>query len=217
MQPLPANPHKPKWMSHAGYDTLYPKKVISLISSSLKDYSKTNKAFKLNSRKYHSDEVETRWKIFHDGKHFGEIKLQTDDLGCAFGYGIPPEIAQLKDKKKRDWYGALLGMVVSHVKSRIDVRFAVGEWWETRRPGLPKSLDKRKEYRHVYDLIKKKEDKYTGEHARGDSESASVFDSEMISHLKKHEVTYGIRTLKKIRKLGNAGHLDHVKDYEPFT
>ena len=99
-------------------------------------------------------------------------------------------------------------MVALHVKARIDVRFKVGEWWDIR--GIPSSRKKREEWLRVYKIIREQE--YIEDYSSGAAESHTVLDIDLMDYLKAQGVTYGIRTLKKIRRAGNRGYLDHMKN-----
>ena len=72
-----------------GYDTLDPDETRAYIAEVLRVYSKQNKPYKIRSRRNPISDFKTTWKIKHDGKHIGDINLETHKPhGVGFGYGI---------------------------------------------------------------------------------------------------------------------------------
>ena len=191
-----------------GYDTLDPDETRAYIAEVLRVYSKQNKPYKIRSRRNPISDFKTTWKIKHDGKHIGDINLETHKPhGVGFGYGISKGI--IKHEQRR-WYTAHVKMVAHHVKARIDVYFKVGVWWDIR--GIPSNRKKREEWLRVYKLITKQEQDYVKDFSYGDADSPAVLDRDMLERLKAEGVTYGIRTLQKIRSAGNRGYLDHLEN-----
>ena len=139
-----------------GYDTLDPDETRAYIAEALRLYSKANKPYKISSRRNPISAFKTTWKIKHDGKHIGDINLETHKPhGVGFGYGISKAI--IKRGKRKFYVGNNLRMklVAHHVKARIDAYFKVGEWWDIR--GTPSNRKKREEWLRVYKLISKQE------------------------------------------------------------
>jgi len=191
-----------------GYDTLDPDETRAYIAEVLRVYSKQNKPYKIRSRRNPISDFKTTWKIKHDGKHIGDINLETHKPhGVGFGYGISKGI--IKHEQRR-WYTAHVKMVAHHVKARIDLYFKVGVWWDIR--GIPSNRKKREEWLRVYKLITKQEQDYVKDFSYGDADSPAVLDRDMLERLKAEGVTYGIRTLQKIRSAGNRGYLDHLEN-----
>ena len=191
-----------------GYDTLDPDETRAYIAEVLRVYSKQNKPYKIRSRRNPISDFKTTWKIKHDGKHIGDINLETHKPhGVGFGYGISKGI--IKHEQRR-WYTAHVKMVAHHVKARIDLYFKVGVWWDIR--GIPSNRKKREEWLRVYKLITKQEQDYVKDFSYGDADSPAVLDRDMLERLKAEGVTYGIRTLQKIRGAGNRGYLDHLEN-----
>ena len=76
-----------------GYDTLDPDETRAYIAEVLRVYSKQNKPYKIRSRRNPISDFKTTWKIKHDGKHIGDINLETHKPhGVGFGYGISKAI-----------------------------------------------------------------------------------------------------------------------------
>ena len=191
-----------------GYDTLDPDETRAYIAEVLRIYSKQNKPYKIRSRRNPISDFKTTWKIKHDGKHIGDINLETHKPhGVGFGYGISKGI--IKHEQRR-WYTAHVKMVAHHVKARIDLYFKVGVWWDIR--GIPSNRKKREEWLRVYKLITKQEQDYVKDFSYGDADSPAVLDRDMLERLKAEGVTYGIRTLQKIRRAGHRGYLDHLEN-----
>ena len=194
-----------------GYDTLDPDETRDFVGHALRIYRKQNQSYKISSRRNPINDFQTTWKIRHDGKYIGDINLETHKPhGVGFGYGISKAI--IKRGKRKFYVGNNLRMklVAHHVKARIDAYFKVGEWWDIR--GTPSNRKKREEWLRVYKLITKQEQDYVKDFSYGDADSPAVLDRDMLERLKAEGVTYGIRTLQKIRSAGNRGYLDHLEN-----
>ena len=206
-----------------GYDTLDPDETRAYIAEVLRVYSKQNKPYKIRSRRNPISDFKTTWKIKHDGKHIGDINLETHKPhGVGFGYGISKGI--IKHEQRR-WYTAHVKMVAHHVKARIDVYFKVGVWWDIR--GIPSSIQARKKWYVVYQEVKSlRQDRRTKAYRLGTVERDDVrFEitlEETLDHLQYAEAddfftadvpVYRRSTIKKIIVAGDAGNLDHMKSY----
>ena len=132
-----------------GYDTLDPDETRAYIADALRIYSKQYWPYKIRSRRNPISAFKTTWKIKHDEKHIGDINLETDKPhGVGLGYGISKAIIK---HERRKFYAAHMKWVAHHVKTRIDVRFKVGEWWDIR--GIPKSIKARRKWYEVWQTV----------------------------------------------------------------
>ena len=193
-----------------GYDTLDPDETRAYIAEALRIYSKQNKPYKIRSRRNPISAFKTTWKIKHDRKHVGDINLETDKPhGVGLSYGISKAI--VKDEKRR-FYAAHMKWVAHHVKTRIDVRFKVGDYWDIRV--IPKSIKIRKKWYEVYKAVQH----YRSER-RLEGYEPTLADIE--DHINPGDTfrmggdapVFKRSTIKKIMAAGDAGKLDHMKSY----
>ena len=200
-------PSTAKMSQQDGYDTLDPDETRAYIADALRIYSKQYWPYKIRSRRNPISAFKTTWKIKHDGKHIGDINLETDKThGVRLGYGISKAI--VKDEKRR-WYAAHVKMVAQHAKARIDIRFKVGEWWDIR--GIPTTVAKRQEWLQIARIIEAQEREYASDYSYGDAETPNPTFEDMEQGLRSHGIKCSRRRLNDILKAYKNGHLDHLK------
>lgn len=200
-------PSTAKLSKQSGYDILEPDKVRKFISFALREYGKANKPLKVSFRQYGKTEFLTKWKIKHEGKHVGDIRLKTKTRGVGLGYGITNYVVKL-DTKKRDWYAGHCKLVMLSLKSKIDAEWMVGDWWDVR--GIPANRTIREHWYDTYQTIVS----FRQEQQINNYEEPTL--EEIKDHLYPPDYDqstriYKDRTLKKIIAAGDSGKLDHLK------
>ena len=203
-------PSTAKMSKQTGYDTLDPYETRAYIADALRIYSKQYWPYKIRSRRNPISAFKTTWKIKHDGKHIGDIYLETHKPhGVGLDYGISKAIVK---HGKLKFYAAHVKMVAQHVKTRIDWHFKVGEGWDIH--GIPSSIKARKQWYAVYEAVQN----YRSERQR-ECQKPTLAD---IVDFLNPEYSFGMgddlpvfkrSTIKKIIAAGDAGKLDHMKSY----